>query len=52
MVVQKNAPGFSEVSLMAKITVKTNITTSMKIDHTIRVVKLPLKQIIRQAANK
>lgn len=44
MVIQKKAPGQSELSVIAKITVHTNIKTCMKMPHTIRVVKFPLKE--------
>lgn len=43
IVVQKKAPGKSEVSLIAKTTVKIKITTSIIILHTIRVVRFPLE---------
>ena len=44
MVIQKKTPGQPELSVIAKITVHTNIRTCMKMPHTIRVVKLPLKE--------
>lgn len=43
IVIQKKTPGQAEVSVIAKITVHTNIKTCTKMPHTIRVVKLPLK---------
>lgn len=43
MVFQKNAAGQLLVSVIARIIVQTNMTTSMKIDHKIRVVRFPLK---------
>lgn len=43
IVTQKNIPDQPELSVIAKITVKTNIKTNTKMLHTMRVVKLPLK---------
>lgn len=42
---QKNTPGQDLVSVIAKIMVHTNMITSINIDQTIRVVKLPLKKL-------
>lgn len=44
IVTQKKIPGQPELSVIAKTTVKTNIMTSTKMLHTMRVVKLPLKK--------
>lgn len=44
IVMAKNTPGHWEESLIANITVTMNTTTSTNMLHTIRVVKLPLKQ--------
>lgn len=43
MVIQKNIPGQSWLSVIAITIVRINIITSMDILHTIRVVRLPLK---------
>lgn len=43
IVIQKNAPGQLEVSVIANTTVNTNIRTCTKIPQTMRVVRFPLK---------
>lgn len=42
IVAQKNIPGHSDESVIAKATVTTNIRTSTSILKTIRAVKFPL----------
>jgi hypothetical protein len=51
MVIQKKAAGHAELSTIARMTVTTKMATSIMSDHTIRVVRFPLFNIIYQINN-